>query len=178
MALAQVMPTSFVLNLFYIAQLRAVRRPHYPTVTMSQRTIFATAGIYCGILFATPYIAAKPFFLPLTLLARLMLIIPFYSTKSEFLADGHPNPEGDRFGLYTAQVVMESAVLVLTAKQGNAIVQREFEWSELVGSLFINPAVTAYGLDLILSLFTYGTWLGIQRISFPDDEEPKDEKDK
>jgi hypothetical protein len=175
LGLAQILPVSFALNLFYLAQIRLPQKPHYPVATIPQPVIFGTATVFCACLIAAPKFAASEYLLPIILLARLALLVPAFATKTEWLAVDHPDPEQSGFGLYTAQIVMETAILVVTAIQGNTIVQREFDWVDLFRALFLNPAVTTLGLDLIFSMLSYGTWIAIQRHSFPEDEEPKEE---
>jgi hypothetical protein len=168
---------SFALNLFYLAQIRLPEKPHYPVVTIPQSIIFGTASIFCACLIAAPQIANTKYLLPIIMLARITILIPSFATKSEWLAVDHPNPEGSGYGLYTAQIVMETAILVVTAIQGNTIVQQEFDWIDIFRALFLNPAVTTLAFDFIFSMFTYGTWLAIQRHSFPEDTEPMNAKD-
>jgi hypothetical protein len=177
LGLLQILPVSFALNLFYLAQIRLPQKPHYPVVTISQSIIFGTAAVFCACLIAAPQIANTNYLLPTIMLARITLLVPALATKSEWLAVDHPDPEGSGFGLYTAQIVMETAILVVTAIQGNTIVQREFDWVDIFKALFLNPAVTTLAFDFIFSMLSYGTWLAIQRHSFPEDEEPVDSKD-
>jgi len=103
--------------------------------------------------------------------------MPAIAVKTEILPKDHPNPEANGFSLYTTQVVMETFILIVTGIQCNQIIQREFAWSEVTDALFTNPAVTTLGCDLIMCMFSYGVYLGIQRHSFPDDIPGPDDED-
>lgn len=154
-AVAQILPISFTQNLFYVAALRS------PATTgadarLSRNISLRAIAAYCVCLAIAPYTAGGPYLIPVILFARMMLFVPLALAQN---SSQSTSEKGRTF--FTHQLAQQAVALfaiALTAKQAYLVYQSRATISEIWQALFSHPAVTALGVDFLLSAVSFVVW--------------------
>lgn len=150
-ALSQILPISFAQNLFYLATLRP--SGHGKEAYLPRTGYVCAAIAYMACMTLAPRAFSTTYLMPLILFTRLLLVLPFLFVR---VRDPNPSPRKTGVGHNTAQQIIGAIAAALTLIQ---IYKNDgFTIRSAASSLLENPAVTALGLDLLLSNLSFLVW--------------------
>ncbi|KAK5681577.1 hypothetical protein LTS10_006110 [Elasticomyces elasticus] len=149
-ALSQILPISFAQNLFYIAILRQPAKAQ-PVIVRS----LPNAGVllvYSLLLSVAPRAGQTSTLMPLIILARLLLVMPLFLVQSSGTGSKHLE--------YLSRLQRPVAVAagLLIVRQAFLALQ-ESSLTEIGTVLVGHPAVSALGVDMIITVLSLGAWM-------------------
>lgn len=146
-ALSQILPISFAQNLFYLATLRP--SGHGKEAYLPRTGYVCAAIAYMACMTLAPRAFSTTYLMPLILL----LVLPFLFVR---VRDPNPSPRKTGAGHNTAQQIIGAISAALTLIQ---IYKNDgFTIRSAASSLLEAPAVTALGLDSLLSILSFLVW--------------------
>ncbi|KAK5173366.1 uncharacterized protein LTR77_002047 [Saxophila tyrrhenica] len=152
--LSQILPISFMQNLFYLALLR---QPIKRTQTLVPITyLLAVVVSYCACLLLAPAMIGGSWLITIIVEARFFLLAPLVILHSA--KPNNPNVGELMADRSQAQSVVLFAALGCSAYQIYRLVQDGVTGKDVLDGLFDHPAVSSMGCDFILSAISYGLW--------------------
>ncbi|EME39602.1 hypothetical protein DOTSEDRAFT_56931 [Dothistroma septosporum NZE10] len=156
-ALSQILPISFAQNLFYVAALRSPAAFGLDA-SMSRNISLRAIAAYCICLAIAPYAAGGPYLISAILFARAMLFVPLVLARKMSQRAGEKQAGRTFFTHQLAQQAVVLFAVALTAKQAYLLYQSKSTARETWKALFSHPAVTALGVDFLLSALGHVAW--------------------
>ncbi|KAK5112949.1 hypothetical protein LTR62_003771 [Meristemomyces frigidus] len=149
LALAQILPISFVQNLFYLALLRVptgsrkVSPRHWSTISV--------VVCYCLGVSAAPRFAGTAALMPLIITARLLLFVQMALVRT-----GTGTTDADL--VRRVQRLLVAMTVMLTLRQAY-VALHAYTVTEIGKALVSHPAVSSLGFDFVLSTMSFGAWM-------------------
>jgi len=156
--ISQILPISFAQNLFYVALLLSKRDETQPARVPKLMSV-ATLALYCSCLANAQLTAGTAWLLPLILVARVFLLVPWALVTKQNEGKRETERQSDQY-LATEGIipVLTLTSLVMTAIKVWQIKDEGWTLESAWNALFSHPAVSSLGCDFILSTFSFVAW--------------------